>query len=49
MAILTLSQTSCLRLLKWRFSLGKLYGGIVRPQWVMALLRLYGLKVGDPF
>jgi len=27
MAILTLSQTSCLQLLKCQFSLGKLYGG----------------------
>jgi len=41
MAILTLSQTSCLRLLKCQFSLGKLYGGFVRPQWVMALLLQY--------
>ena len=49
MAILTLSQTSCLRLLKCQFSLGKLDGGVVRPRWadvfycwiVYALLAVY--------
>jgi len=46
---MSLSQTSCLALLKAIDDLGKLYGGVVRPQWVMALLRLYELKVGDPF
>ena len=34
-------QTSCLALLKGMDCLGKLYGGDVRPQWVMALLLLY--------
>ena len=50
MAILTLSQTSCLRLLKCRFSLGKLYGGDVRPRVSDGFVDgLIELKVGDPF
>ena len=41
---MSLSQTSCLALLKGIDDLGKLYGGDVRPQWVMALLLLYRTK-----
>jgi len=38
---MSLSQTSCLALLKAMDDLGKLYGGDVRPQWVMVWLLLY--------